>query len=216
MRIGLFGGTFNPIHLGHLRAAEETREKANLQRVIFIPSGNPPLKSSEILPSKERLRLVMAAVSDNPYFEVSDIEVSRAGKSYTVETVEKLRRLYREDELFFITGVDAFLDLPLWHEPERLTSLVDFIVLTRPGYSLAPLSMSEYITGESIEVLRRCINDLNDQLILNMIGGKRLILLNIGALNISSTMIREYLRKGHSIKYLIPESIFAEISSLRF
>jgi nicotinate-nucleotide adenylyltransferase len=216
LRIGFFGGTFNPIHLGHLRAAEEAREKANLQRVVFIPSGDPPLKCSEILPSRDRLRLVMAAVSDNPYFDVSDIEISQEGKSYTVETVQKLCGHYRGHELFFITGIDAFMDLPLWYKPERLTSMIDFIVLTRPGYPIDSLNKSGYITKESLEVFKRSIDDLQDQLVLNMTGGKRLILLNITAINISSTMIRTLLKKRQGVRYLVPETILADINALSF
>ncbi|MFY9270397.1 MAG: nicotinate-nucleotide adenylyltransferase [Candidatus Manganitrophaceae bacterium] len=140
MRIGLFGGTFNPIHFGHLYIAEEIRKKLHLDRILFIPSGNPPHKKEGALPSAtDRFEMARLALQGDPFFDLSDIEVKRPGKSYSVETVSELKRRYPNDLLFFIIGADAFFDLPTWREPERLLSLCDFVVVSRPDHPLSKL-----------------------------------------------------------------------------
>ncbi len=216
MRIGLFGGTFNPIHLGHLRAAEEARERIFLEKVIFIPTGTPPLKSHRIIESAERLRLVKVAVAENPYFEVSDIEINQPGKSYTVETVHKMKKLYSAHELFFIVGIDAFMDMPLWYKPESILSAIDFIVLTRPGYPPGLLKSSSYIADDSIKDIECISDDIENAITLKLKGGRSIIILNITGINISSSMIRERIETGRSLRYLVPDTTLKDISSLKF
>ena len=121
MKIGIFGGTFNPIHYGHLRSAEEVRLIFGLDRIFFVPSGNPPLKRKDLTDAGHRYNMVSIAARDNPYFEVLDIESIRPGKSYTVNTLEQLLKDYADADFSFISGVDAFLDIPNWHEPGKDT-----------------------------------------------------------------------------------------------
>lgn len=134
MRIGLFGGTFNPIHNGHLQIAEEVHEKLNLDRVIFIPSGIPPHKDQKIPSAAHRLEMARLAILDKPHFQLCDIEVTRPGKSYSVDTVSRLKSLYPSDSLFFIIGMDAFHEIPTWREADRLITLCNFAVVSRPGH----------------------------------------------------------------------------------
>ena len=136
MRVGLFGGTFNPVHWGHLRAAEEIRERFNLERVIFIPTNISPHKASrELIAAHHRLHMLEQAVKSNPYFLASDLELQRCGESYSVETISYFRQ-NAQDALtpFFIVGVDAFLEINTWKNFRELFSLCNFIVMTRPRY----------------------------------------------------------------------------------
>jgi nicotinate-nucleotide adenylyltransferase len=122
MKIGIFGGTFNPIHYGHLRSAEEIRQIFGLDRIFFVPSGTPPLKRADLTDAVHRYNMVCIAARGNPYFEVLDIECIRPGKSYTVNTLEQLLKEYVDSDFHFITGIDAFLDIPNWHEPGKILS----------------------------------------------------------------------------------------------
>lgn len=195
MRLGIFGGTFNPVHIGHLRTAEETREAVGLDRVVFIPSGNPPLKRRGLAEAAHRYEMVALATASNPCFLVSDIELHRTEKSYTVTTLHLLREQYRDDELLFILGVDAFLDIPHWRQPESLMATTDFAVVVRPGFSLSLLASSPYIARESAESAPA------------LASGRRIIPVNVTQLDISSTEIRRRIREGKSIKYLVPEAV---------
>jgi len=197
MRLGIFGGTFNPIHYGHLRVAEEVRYGRCLDRIIFIPSGSPSLKTSEIADAGHRYKMTCMATASNPDFGVSDIEMNSTVKSYTVNTVVKLNEIYPRDELYLIMGVDVFLDLPAWREPERLVSLIDFIIMTRPGCLVDELGKSPFVesygeAGKDIFRLR---------------GGRTANLIQVTACDIASTTIRQLLREGRSIKYLLPEAV---------
>jgi len=138
VRVGLFGGTFNPVHWGHLRAAEEIRELFNLERVIFIPTNISPHKESQALVAPQhRLTMLNLAVKDNPFFVTSDSELKRAGKSYSIETVNYFKQTTQEECIpFFIVGVDAFLEISTWKKYQELFSLCNFIVMTRPGYEI--------------------------------------------------------------------------------
>jgi len=134
MKLGILGGTFNPIHLAHLRIAEAAREAAELEQVLFIPAMDPPHKAVEgAVPFQQRLAMVALAIADNPGFSVSDIEARRQGKSYTVETLTALRQERTTDELHFIIGSDSFLELGLWHRYAELFELASLVVVMRPG-----------------------------------------------------------------------------------
>jgi nicotinate-nucleotide adenylyltransferase len=208
MKLGIFGGTFNPIHFGHLRAAEEVRCLIDLDKVIFMPSGNPPLKSSELVQASHRYAMTRLATQSNVNFLVSDIEMRQEVKSYTFATVEALRRMHPEDQLFFIMGLDAFLDLPDWREPQRLIASIDFIIVTRPGFELRQLYASPYVEGRALQ----CDAGVT---CLNLRGGRKACVAAVSVFDVSSTTIRRLVMKGKSIKYLLPEAVEHYIFSHR-
>lgn len=211
MRLGIFGGTFNPIHYGHLRAAEESRFKNNLDKVIFIPSGNPPIKISEPADASARYLMTSLATDSNPDFIVSDLEVRQTEKSYTVNTIEHLREIYSDDELFLILGIDAFWDMPAWRQPEKITEIIDFIVVTRPGFNLSDVVCSPYIKPDqsfAAAMLNADLPFISDHKIeLQLVSGRSIVFTKITPIGISSTYIRGLLKKGESIKYLVPEKV---------
>jgi nicotinate-nucleotide adenylyltransferase len=212
VKIGVFGGTFNPIHLGHLRAAEEVREALALDKVLFIPAGNPPLKSSNISEADKRYEMAKIATGGNRFFEVLDIECSRSGKSYSVETLAELQGCYRDAELYFILGIDAFLDIPNWCRPGQLTSMVDFIILSRPGRCFQDLRSSPYLDADrnTLDLLDSGKSDLET---VTLKSGRKAVLLRIIPFAISSTDIRRRLETGRSTKYLLPEQVESFIIS---
>ncbi|MGI6632976.1 MAG: nicotinate-nucleotide adenylyltransferase [Bacillota bacterium] len=195
--IGIMGGTFDPIHYGHLRAAEEVRQGFGLERVVFVPSGQPPHKIAEEVTSPEqRYLMTLLATSDNPHFEVSRIEIDRCGPSYTLDSLRHFRETYsREKAIYFITGLDAILDIRTWKGYNELFNLADFIAVTRPGYSVQTL------------------NDLGEAL-----GDERFSKIHpfpVTLLAIASTEIRRKVREGKSIKYLVPDSVMEYIEKER-
>src|SRR5437899_6502854 len=141
MKLGLYGGAFNPIHRCHLLVAETARSRLGLHTVLFIPTGDPPHKPpSDFIPAKHRLEMVRLAITPYPYFQLSDIETRREAKSYTIDTVQSLKDTYAPDaRLVFIIGLDAFLELPSWREPERLLESCDFAVISRAGFQFKSL-----------------------------------------------------------------------------
>jgi nicotinate-nucleotide adenylyltransferase len=186
--IGILGGTFNPIHLAHLILAEQAWEEFNLQKVFFIPSAHPPHKQkTEVEEFKHRFTMTRLAIRENPFFEISDIEMKRKGKSYSIETVREMKKLYPKNEIFFIIGADALLELPLWKTPEKLLQECKFIVVPRPGYPLK-------------EIPQR---------------GSVILFSKFPLLGISSTEIRERIRKGKSIRYLTPLPVVEYIKTHR-
>lgn len=212
MRIGIFGGTFNPIHYGHLRAAEEAREMLSLDNVLFIPSGNPPLKVRELADARHRYKMTRLAVIRNRLFDVLDIECIRKGKSYTVNTLETLLKLYSDSELYFILGIDAFLEMPNWWKPEKLISLVNFMVLSRPGSRFIDLLSSPYLNIKK-EIMVRLDNGEIRSFTTGLRTRKEAVLLGVTPIGISSTDIRNRIKEGLSIKYMLPEEIESYIIS---
>lgn len=203
LSIGLYGGTFNPIHLGHLKAAEAATEAFGLERVLFIPSYIPPHKESrEVASAVHRLRMVELAVAGRDRFVASDIEVAAGGRSYSIVTVRKIKELYPEAELFFITGVDAFLEIGTWREHEALLAECRFIVTSRPGWQLDPSGALGGRLGGSISPP-----------IDGIMPGKetrkryRIFPLVIDALNISSTEVRARAGRGLSLAGLVPPAV---------
>lgn len=188
-KIGIFGGTFNPIHLGHLIIAETVREKMRLDRVLFIPSGQPPHKpDSEVIDAEYRYEMVRRAVSSNRFFEASRVEIDRKGYTYTVNTLETLRETYgREAGLFFIIGGDIIPELSTWKDFGNVVSLCEFAAVLRPGYG------------------RKEIEDDNAQ--LRKKYGLKIHMVDAPLVDISSSDIRKRCGTGRSIKYLVPESV---------
>jgi nicotinate-nucleotide adenylyltransferase len=188
-RIGVMGGTFDPIHYGHLVAAEAVRAEFGLDRVIFIPTGNPPHKQHiSITGSEHRYLMTVLATSSNPDFEVSRIEVDKSELTYTIDTIKELQRIYGDAaDLYFITGADAVLELLTWHKIEELLTLCKFIAVTRPGFDKQALE-------QKIEEITSKYNG-------------EIICLEVPLLAISSTDIRERAGSGKTIKYLVPEAV---------
>jgi nicotinate-nucleotide adenylyltransferase len=212
MKIGIFGGTFNPIHYGHLRSAEEIREKFGLGRILFIPSGNPPLKRKDLAEAAHRHAMVKMAVRDNPPFEVLDIECIRPGKSYTVNTLEQLLEDNPDADLYFMLGIDAFLDIPNWREPEKILSLTNFILLSRPGKYFTDLFHSPYLDMKK-NVLTSLDRGDRESCVTVLRSGKKVFLSAVTPIGISSTGIRKCVQKGLSIKYLLPAEVESYIIS---
>jgi nicotinate-nucleotide adenylyltransferase len=142
LKVGLLGGSFNPIHNGHLTIAQHVHERMQLSQVLFIPTGDPPHKrDGSLAPAKVRLEMVRLAIADNPLFTVSDIEMQRKGKSYSIDTIRALQHHYGPStELFFIIGLDAFLDFPTWREPKEILRICHIVVVPRPGQSFRALA----------------------------------------------------------------------------
>ena len=188
-RIGLMGGTFDPIHYGHLVTAEGARVEFGLDRVLFVPSGRPPHKPpEEVTAAEHRYLMAVLATLSNPYFEVSRVDIDRPGPSYTVDTVAHVRQMLGDgSEIFFITGADAILEILTWKDPERLLSTCRFIAATRPGYELERL---ESATGN---LFRRFAH--------------RILVVQVPAMAISSSDIRNRVRAGRPIRYLVPEPV---------
>lgn len=188
-KVGIMGGTFDPIHYGHLVAAEAARAEFNLQQVIFVPTGRPPHKEGlEISDAKDRLLMTTLATLTNPYFDVSRVDIDRPGLTYTIDTIRDLRQIYGpEAALYFITGADALLEILSWKDAAELVNKCQFIAASRPGYSLGQL---ENALGSFFTENRRVFH-----------------LLEVPALAISSTDIRERVRSGRPIQYLLPETV---------
>ncbi len=198
-KVGLFGGTFNPIHLGHLRGAEEIRDLFQLEEVIFVPSSIPPHKpTAKVVEANHRLEMVRIAVSGNPCFSVSDIEVTRTGKSYSVETIKYFQEKGR-DAFYFILGSDAFGEIETWREFKNLFSLCNFIVMTRPGSQEKTLSLPRSIAPDF-----RYVPEEDAWL---HVSGQMLYFKEISFLDISSTKIRKLIEKERSFRYLVPPEI---------
>jgi len=214
-RTGLFGGTFNPIHLGHLRAAEEVRQALGLAQVLFIPSRIPPHKSHDphdpIADSDQRLAWVERAIAGHKAFSVDRIEVDREGPSFLVDTLAAIREREATGEPpVFIVGEDAFAEMGEWRAPETLFALADFAVMTRPPGQLRSL-------GERIpEAVKDVFEIASDgRSARHREAGTRIDLVTITALDISSSRVREECRAGRSIRFLVPESICESIEESR-
>jgi len=205
-KIGILGGTFNPVHYGHLAAAEEVRDRLKLDRVLFIPSNFPPHKQDESVPSAlQRMEMVRLATSGNTHFEPSDIEIERGGTSYTIDTIKALQLAYPGAELYFITGLDTFLEIQTWHEWAQLLTLCRFVVLSRPGYRFADLMKIDFVKSAEKELAGLDRGDLLHAVIRS--PAFTICLEMIPLYDISSTDIRKRVKEGLSIKYLLPETV---------
>jgi nicotinate-nucleotide adenylyltransferase len=213
VKVGIFGGTFNPIHYGHLRAAEEVRERLRMDRILFIPSGSPPLKTKELSKAEHRYEMTRLAILDNPSFELSDMECRRAGKSYTLNTIEELKQAGPDTAFYFILGIDAFLDIPNWWRPDRLVTLTDFIIISRPESRFVDLRVSPYlkISQSALKDLDASVTDICTAEIKK--DGKAFLVRLTTPIGSSSTVIRTLVRQGKSVKYLLPPNVQSYIIS---
>ncbi len=179
------GGTFDPIHAGHLVTAEEALQQFELDEVVFVPTGVPWMKVHEVVsPAEDRYLMTVIATASNPRFSVSRVEIDRAGPTYTVETLRSLKQSSGSDsELFFITGADAVREIVQWREPQELFDLAHFIAATRPGYDIAAFEANAPTSHPGITVM------------------------NVPALAISSTDVRTRVAEGRPIRYLVPEGV---------
>jgi len=186
VNIGVLGGTFDPIHMGHLVVAEEARIKLGLREVLFVPAGQPWLKlDRNITPAGHRVEMVRRAIADNPHFKLCTLEVERPGSSYTVDTLTMLQKqLGSEASLFFILGRDSLAELPLWKEPKKLVQLCRLVVAPRLG-------------SKDLKHLETSIPGLLDQVIQ----------LDMPVIGISSAETRQRIAQGLSIRYLVPTEV---------
>ena len=195
-RIGILGGTFNPIHLGHLLIAEDAMEQLGLDRVKFIPSATPPHKTVDKLASeRDRLRMIALAIRNNARFEADDIETRRGGKSYSVDTLTELRRREPRAEFYFIIGADSLRELHLWREVQLLVTLCTFVTVPRPGFNPKPV-IDPRLDAATRRRLRQHV-------------------LRGHACDIASREIRARVASGRSIRYLVPDAVHAYIRRRR-
>ena len=187
IKIGIMGGTFDPIHYAHLATAEFIRDKYKLDKILFIPTGNPPHKLKNITNKYDRYNMVLMAIRNNDDFIGLDIEIQNDCKTYTVDTLKRLKKEYSNCDIFFITGADAICDIESWKDVEQNFKLATFIAATRPGISLIQ-------SQEKIEYLQEKYN-------------AKIISVYVPSLDISSTYIREQLKYKKSIRYLLPEDV---------
>lgn len=195
-KYGIFGGSFNPIHYGHLMICEYIKEEMGLDKVIFIPTGNPPHKELE-LSAEDRYEMVRLAISPNPDFEISDIETTRVKKSYTVDTIRELKKIYKEEKLYFLIGLDSLFQLKTWMKIGDLSQEIEFVVALRPGY------LDKEEINKEIDFLRENF-------------GTKINLIKTPLYEISSTDLRDRIRVGKSLRYLIPKKVLDYIEESGF
>lgn len=195
-KYGIFGGSFNPIHYGHLMICEYIKEEMGLDKVIFIPTGNPPHKELE-LSAEDRYEMVRLAISPNPDFEISDIETTRVKKSYTVDTIRELKKIYKEEKLYFLIGLDSLFQLKTWMKIGDLSQEIEFVVALRPGY------LDKEEINNEIDFLRENF-------------GTKINLIKTPLYEISSTDLRDRIHEGKSLRYLIPKKVLDYIEESGF
>ncbi|HDZ86508.1 hypothetical protein LCGC14_1021770 [marine sediment metagenome] len=194
-KIGIMGGTFDPIHFGHLVTAQEAHSYFGLDKVIFMPTGIAPHKEpSKISEAKQRYVMTVMATSDNEAFDVSDIEVNKTTPSFTIETLTELKKQFPDSDFYFITGADAIMEILTWKEPEKMVRMAKFVAATRPGFSLTQF--------------RELIKDIQP--------APEVFELEVPALAISSTDIRKRVREERPIRYLLPDKVWRYIYSKGF
>jgi nicotinate-nucleotide adenylyltransferase len=209
MHLGLFGGSFNPVHYGHLGIARQAAEALTLDRVLFIPTGDPPHKrESALAPARHRFEMVRLAIEDTPIFSISDIELTRSGKSYSIDTVLTLKRQYGPPvELLFLIGLDAFLDLPTWREPRALLEACRFVVMSRPGVLFRSLSAFPLLPHVSACDLDSLDSGAVRRLDIPSETGPGITCLHLSPSAISASDIRQRIRRGSTLANLLPPSV---------
>ena len=203
--IGIYGGTFNPIHIAHLRAAEEVRARLGLEKMLFVPNARPPHKTEQredIAPADLRLTWTRLAVKDHPFFEVDALEINRPGESYLVDTLRALKNQYRDQRLVFVVGQDAFAEMGSWRAPREIFGLVDIAVTTRPPVLEAALQawFPDCVRKDfEIDHLKQKARHRTRETEVKLVA--------VTPMDISSSEIRQAIRSGHSIEQWVPEAI---------
>lgn len=205
LRLGLLGGSFNPLHNGHLTIARQTCEALGLDQILFIPTSHPPHKpNGSLAPAQDRHEMVRLAIASDPSLAISDVEIRRIGKSYSIDTIRLLQQEYgAQTQLFFLIGLDAFLDFPSWREPLTLLELCPFVVLSRPGLSFRSLSTVALLPP----IPQSSLADLDAGRISQLevpLGKQRLICLKLPPCGISASDIRSRIRRGLPVANLLP------------
>ena len=194
MRLGIFGGTFNPVHLGHLILAEQCREQARLDQVLFIPAARPPHKQGLALASfDQRVEMLALAISGQPHFRVDDLEKNRPGPSFTVDTLATLHDRHPDAELLLIIGSDTLHDLPSWHKPRHILELAGLLIVVRPGWPVADVA------------------ELRKTLLLTGDFPLRHQVCQVPLIDISSSDLRQRMSAGRSVRYLMPRAVEAYV-----
>ena len=203
-RIGIFGGTFNPVHIAHLIVAEEIRERLGLDEILFIPAGDPPHKREEMPGGEHRLAMLRLSTATNPFFTPLDIEVTRPGKSYTIETLRTLRGGADDDaEFFFLIGTDAFEEITTWHMAERLVDYAHFVVFPRPGHPLADI-------GPYMPPSWRALPSRPDGRGIERVGiegKKEIFMVHLEGWPLSASIIRQRAGNNISIRHLVSDDV---------
>jgi len=221
MRLGIMGGTFDPIHLGHLRAAEEIYWAFGLDRIIFVPAARPPHKEEVVVASAlHRYEMVSLATVFTPYFTVSPIELTRPGKSYSVETLREFQKMYGSNtSLYFVVGVDAFLEMSGWRQARELFSLARIIVTARPGWRLD--EVERLLTSEQRKILGSPrfrylkISGIDPERVERELDPRQVLLVEVVSLDIASREIRDLVEQGRSIRHLVPDTVAAYMAKNR-
>jgi nicotinate-nucleotide adenylyltransferase len=190
MRLGVFGGTFDPVHVGHLILAEQCREQGRLDLVVFIPAARPPHKPDHVItPFAQRVEMLALAIAGHHAFRIDELEKDRAGPSYTVDTLAELRQRHPGAELALLIGADSLRDFPTWYAPDRIVAQAELLVMARPGAALPPTTALAEEVGTSPA------------------GGLRIRLVDVPLIGISSTDLRRRVREGKSIRYFVPRAV---------
>lgn len=207
MSLGVLGGTFDPVHVAHLRLAEETREILGLARVLFVPARRSPLKIPPVADARDRLQMLKLATASNPAFDVLELDLQREGASYAIDTLRDLAAQLAGERLWFILGSDSALELERWREPEALFGLASFAVVPRPGSDAA--SVGALLPARLARSFRRGVHGLVHE------TGSELRSIPATPLAISATDIRRRIARGASIRYLVPDAVAEYISKQR-
>jgi len=195
--IGILGGTFDPIHYGHLRPALDIMQQVGLSEVRFIPNRIPPHRDAPVLTNQQRVELVQLAISDTDHFVLDERELQRNGPSYMVDTLQSLKDNFPDDTLCLIMGMDAFSGLPQWHRWQSILKLCHLIITTRPGTELPSFAAQPPIAA--------CVTEQPQSLLQRPAG--QILLQSVTQLDISASQIRRYLSTGQSTQYLLPETV---------
>jgi nicotinate-nucleotide adenylyltransferase len=208
-KLGLLGGSFNPIHNGHLTIARLVRDQLRLDQVLFIPTGDPPHKrDGSLAPAKDRYEMVRLALAGTPSFHLSDMELRRSGKSYSIDTIRELQRQFGfSTELYFLIGLDAFLDLPNWKEPIELLHACRFVVVPRPGQSFRSLANMPLLPALDAQTLTQLDAGTLSQLDIAMPSRGGIICLPIPRCSISSSEIRQRIRQRTTQANMLPPPV---------
>jgi nicotinate-nucleotide adenylyltransferase len=209
MRLGLLGGSFNPIHNGHLTIAQHVHERMRLSQVLFIPTGDPPHKrDGSLAPANVRFEMVRLAIADSPLFIASDIEIQRKGKSYSIDTVRALQHHYGPSaELFFIIGLDAFLEFPTWREPNELLKICHFVVVPRPERSFQALAEMPLLPNLNPLALAQLDIGAQNRLDIIVPSCPGITCLALPPCPTSASEIRRRVRNGLPLANMLPPSV---------